>query len=58
MTVNGIEGPNKGKSFPAICELSGDTLRICYDLSGTNRRTEFNSNAGTKLYVVTDQRGN
>ena len=37
MTVNGIEGPNKGKSFPAIYELSGDTLRICYDLSGTKR---------------------
>jgi uncharacterized protein (TIGR03067 family) len=29
MTVNGTEGPNKGKSFPAIYELSGDTLRSC-----------------------------
>ncbi len=34
MTVNGTEGPNKGKSFPAIYELDGDSLRICYDLSG------------------------
>ncbi len=33
MTVNGTEGPNQGKSFPAIYELDGDTLRICYDLS-------------------------
>jgi uncharacterized protein (TIGR03067 family) len=53
MTVNGTEGPNRGKSFPAIYELGGDTLRICYDLSGTKRPAEFKSTAGTKLYVVT-----
>jgi uncharacterized protein (TIGR03067 family) len=58
MTVNGTEGPNKGKSFPAIYELSVDTLRICYDLSGTKRPTEFKSTAGTKLYVVTYKRNN
>ena len=58
MTVKGSEGPNKGKSFPAIYELSGDTLRICYDLSGTKRPTEFKSTAGTKLYVVTYKRNN
>ena len=58
MTVNGTEGPNKGKSFPAIYELSGATLRICYDLSGTKRPTEFKSTAGTKLYVVTYKRKN
>ena len=58
MTVNGTEGPNKGKSFPAIYEFSGDTLRICYDLSGTKCPTEFKSTAGTKLYVVTYNRKN
>jgi uncharacterized protein (TIGR03067 family) len=56
MTVNGTEGPNKGKSFPAIYELDGDTLRICYDLSGAKRPTEFKSTTGTKLYVVTYKR--
>lgn len=56
MTVNGTEGPNKGKCFPAIYELDGDTLRICYDLSGAKRPTEFRSTVGTKLYVVTYKR--
>ena len=52
MTVVGIKGPNAGKTFPAIYELKGDSLRICYDLSGEKRPTEFKSNAGTKLYLV------
>lgn len=56
MTVTGTEGPNQGKTFPAIYELKGDTLRICYDLSGAKRPTEFKSIAGTKLYLVTYQR--
>lgn len=56
MTVTGAEGPNQGKVFPCIYELKGDTLRICYDLSGAKRPTEFKSVAGTKLYLVTYQR--
>jgi uncharacterized protein (TIGR03067 family) len=53
MTVTGTEGPNKGKTFPAIYEIEGDTLRICYDLSGEKRPTKFETVAGTKLYLVT-----
>jgi len=53
MTITGTEGPNHGKTFPAIYELKGDTLLICYDLSGAKRPTEFKSVAGTKLYLVT-----
>jgi uncharacterized protein (TIGR03067 family) len=56
MTITGTEGPNKGKTFPAIYELKGDTLRICYDLSGAKRPTEFKSIAGTRLYLVTYNR--
>ena len=56
MVVNGTEGPNHGKTFPAIYELNGNTLRVCYDLSGEKRPTEFQSVAGTKLYLVTYQR--
>jgi uncharacterized protein (TIGR03067 family) len=56
MTITGTEGPNKGKTFPAIYELKGDTLRICYDLSGAKRPTEFKSIAGTRLYLVTYSR--
>ena len=56
MDITGTEGPNKGRTFPAIYEISGDTLRICYDLSGEKRPTEFKSTAGTKLYLVSYQR--
>ena len=52
MTVVGVKGPNAGKTFPAIYELKDDSLRICYDLSGEKRPTEFKSSAGTKLYLV------
>jgi uncharacterized protein (TIGR03067 family) len=53
MTITGTDGPNQGKTFPAIYELKGDTLRICYDLSGAKRPAEFKSIAGTQLYLVT-----
>jgi uncharacterized protein (TIGR03067 family) len=56
MTIIGTEGPNHGRTFPAIYELKGETLRICYDLSGAKRPTEFKSTAGTKLYLVTYNR--
>ena len=53
ITITGTEGPNQGKTFPAIYELKGDRLRICYDLSGAKRPDKFKSDAGTKLYLVT-----
>jgi uncharacterized protein (TIGR03067 family) len=56
MKIVGVKGPNKGKTFPAIYELTGDTLRICYDLSGKKLPTEFKTKADTKLYLVTYKR--
>jgi uncharacterized protein (TIGR03067 family) len=56
ITVTGTEGPNQGRTFPAIYELKGDTLRICYDLSGAKRPAEFKTVAGTRLYLVTYHR--
>jgi uncharacterized protein (TIGR03067 family) len=56
ITITGTDGPNRGRTFPAIYELNGDTLRICYDLSGAKRPTEFKSVAGTRLYLVTYSR--
>lgn len=56
MTITGTDGPNVAKTFPAIYELNGDTLRICYDLSGAKYPAEFKSVAGTKLYLVTYNR--
>src|SRR5205823_14402444 len=56
MSVTGTDGPNKGKTFPAIYELDGDSLRICYDLAGKKRPTEFKTRAGTKLFLATYKR--
>jgi uncharacterized protein (TIGR03067 family) len=57
MVVSGTEGPNTGKSFPAIYEfIDSDTLRICYDLSGKQRPAGFKTMPGTSLYLVTYQR--
>ena len=53
MSITGTEGPNRGKTFPAIYALSGDTLRICYDLSGARRPSAFRTAPGTLLYLVT-----
>jgi uncharacterized protein (TIGR03067 family) len=51
--ITGTDGPNKGKTFPAIYELKGDTLTVCYDLSGKSRPTEFKSKPGTAHFLAT-----
>jgi uncharacterized protein (TIGR03067 family) len=56
LDITGTEGPNKGKTILAIYELDGDTLRICYDLSGKSRPTEFKTQEGTQLFLVTYKR--
>lgn len=56
LTITGTDGPNKGKTFLAIYELQGDTFRVCYDLSGKQRPTEFKTIAETELYLVTYNR--
>lgn len=56
MDIVGVEGPNKGKTFLAIYEITGDTLRICYDLSGKARPTEFKTTTGTMHFLITYQR--
>ena len=56
MDVTGTEGPNKGKTFPAIYELSGDTLKVCYNLGGSDRPTEFKTKEGTQFFLATYKR--
>jgi uncharacterized protein (TIGR03067 family) len=56
MDITGTDGPNQGTTFLAIYELAGDTLKICYDLSGDERPKEFKSNAGTQEFLVTYRR--
>lgn len=56
MDVTGTEGPNKGKTFLAIYELKDDTLKVCYDLSGKSRPTEFKTMPGTQLFLAVYKR--
>ena len=56
MDITGTEGPNKGKTILAIYQRDGDTLRVCYDLSGKNRPKEFKTKEGTQLFLVTYKR--
>ena len=56
MDITGADGPNKGKTILAIYERDGDTLRVCYDLSGKSRPTEFKTKEGGQLFLVTYKR--
>jgi uncharacterized protein (TIGR03067 family) len=56
MDITGTDGPNKGKTILAIYERDGDTLRVCYDLSGKRRPTEFKTREDTQLFLVTYKR--
>ena len=56
LDITGTDGPNKGKTILAIYERDGDTLRVCYDLSGKNRPTAFKTREGTQLFLVTYKR--
>jgi uncharacterized protein (TIGR03067 family) len=56
MDIIGAEGPNKGKTILAIYELAGDNLKVCYDLSGKKRPTEFKTKKGSPLFFATYKR--
>jgi uncharacterized protein (TIGR03067 family) len=56
MDIMGRKGPKKGKTFLSICELEGDTLKICYDLARKTRPKEFKTEAGTRQFLVTYKR--
>jgi uncharacterized protein (TIGR03067 family) len=55
MEITSDFGPNKGKKFLAIYEISGDTLKVCYDLEGKKRPTEFKV-TGDKIMLATYKR--
>ena len=44
MTIQGVEGANAGKTMLAIFEMpNSNTLRICYDLTGTDFPKDYES---------------
>lgn len=52
MDITVTEGPNKGKSYLAIYEINGDTLKVCFDPEGKKRPTEFKGDVGSQTLVV------
>ncbi|MSQ96621.1 MAG: TIGR03067 domain-containing protein [Gemmataceae bacterium] len=56
MDIVGTDGPNKGKTILAIYEIEKDTLKICYDLGGKDRPTEFTSSKEKPFFLVVYQR--
>jgi uncharacterized protein (TIGR03067 family) len=51
LDITTTEGEGKGKTIKAIAEMKGDTMKVCYDISGTDRPKEFNT-AGKATYVL------
>src|ERR1700722_12242868 len=45
------EGLNKGAVMLGIYEISGDTLKVCFDSEGKKRPTEFKSASGSQVLV-------
>jgi uncharacterized protein (TIGR03067 family) len=55
LTLIGTEGPNAGRTIPAIYQLVGDRLRICYGIDG-QRPGGFATTLDSQLYLVTYRR--
>lgn len=53
--LGGGAGPNSGRTIPAIYQLVGDRLRVCYGLDGT-APTAFASPVGSTHYLATYRR--
>ena len=54
--VTMTEGVNKGAVMLGIYEISGDTLKVCFDPEGKKRPTEFKSASGAQTFVAVHKR--
>lgn len=55
LILRGREGTNAGRAIPAIYQLVGDRLRICYGLDGVTP-TAFTTAPGQNLFLATYRR--
>ena len=55
LTLSGEKGANAGRSIPAIFQLVGDRLRICYGLDGA-LPSAFVTTSASRFYLVTYRR--
>ncbi len=52
MDIVGSAGPNRGKRILALFALTGNSLRVCYDLTGTKRPDRFQTAPESNLLLV------
>jgi uncharacterized protein (TIGR03067 family) len=50
------EGPNKGMVILGIYEISGDTLKVCFDPEGKKRPMEFKTASGSQTTLAVYKR--
>lgn len=55
LVLRGVKGHNAGREIPAIAQLRGDRLRVCYGLNGV-LPTAFATAVGASRYLVTYRR--
>ena len=56
LDVTVTEGLNKGAVMLGIYEISGDTLKVCFDPEGKKRPTEFKTAAGSQTTLAVYKR--
>ncbi len=52
MDSRGQQGPNAGRTIPAIFDLTRDDLTICYQLGAGPRPADFTSPKGTQIQLI------
>lgn len=55
LELRATSGENRGRVVPAIAQLRGDRLRICFGMDGT-RPTAFATHLGSARYLVSYRR--
>ena len=56
MEIKSEMGPLKGKTIPAIYELKGDTMTVCYDMEMKAKPAKFESPADSQVLLVVYKR--
>jgi len=52
LVITGSDGPNKDKKILAISEVSGDTMKVCYDPAGKEYPKDFKSTKENKYLLI------
>ena len=52
MDIHGVQGPNKGRTIPAIYQLSSDSLVVCYQLGAGDRPKTFTSPKDSQVLLI------